>query len=379
MATVIGLKADGGDEGSTSLAMTGNIVYENTEVKRVYYVIGASLSETFADAILAPGIPALGALLFGARCTKIAPGASKQVIHPTSGVLTILYEVEVDFTTNIREPTDDNPSVDWTSELEKEHLEFDILTGAPIVTTAGEPIFTDRPVPYDIVSIRRLENYPWDPGTNALYSGKVNSTPFYNFPIGTGLCTGIQVTEDTLNNARVCWATYNIKFRKLWDFDGTLQENTWQAHLLNNGYYYRPSLGAKPIVSRDVTGNPIKVNLDANGLKLSNPESGTDLTIVGDGNTVPIPTTMVKSVGRAPLQSDVGAILTVTSGAGFVAGSYEIIGLNPGGANWLISKAPTIGTTGSTNGVWMLAKALTYVDFYRMYYVDFNALNLGPF
>jgi hypothetical protein len=386
MAAVLGVKADGGDEGSTSLAMEGNVIYENVEVKRVYYVIGANLSETFADAILAPGIPALGTLLYGARCSKIAPGASKQVIHPTSGVLTILYEVEVEFTTNIRAPTDDNPSVDWTSEIEKEHLEYDILTGAPIVTAAGEPLFTDRPVPYDIVTIRRLENYPWDPATNALYSGKVNSQPFYNYPIGTGMCTGIQVTEDTLNNARVCWASYQIKFRKLWNFQGVLQSDTWQAHLLNNGYYRRPGIGQVPVVNRDVTGNPVKCNLDLNGIKLADSMYvGTDLKIEGDLPPPPINVKVVRSAARPAVDADIGSILTVQSGTGFNPGSYRIIGRyigvpDPAFSNgWFIGKLPSVGTNFSTGGVFTLSNSPTYVNFYRAYYVDFNALSLGPF
>lgn len=380
MATVIGLKADDGDVGSTSLQMEGNVIYENVEFKNTYYVLGATLSQTFADAILAPGIPALGTSLYGARCSKIAPGNSRQVIHPTSGALTILYEVVVEFTTNIREPTDDNPSVDWTSELEKEHLEFDVLTGAPITTAAGEPIVTDRPVPYSIVNIRRLENYPWDPATNALYTGKVNLTPFYNYPIGTGLCTGINIVEDTLNNARICWATYTVKFRVLWNFDGTMQANTWQAHLLNNGYYYRPSIGKTAIINRDVTGNPIKVNLDINGLKLQPGSSGTDLVVLADvGSTVPTGYVAVQSASRVPVAADVGGVINITGGTGWTQGSYFIAGIGSGfvANSWLIKSAPApVSTTG---GVWSLTPSPTYVDYYRMYYIDLNALSLGPF
>jgi hypothetical protein len=297
----------------------------------------------------------------------------------------------------MRDPTDLTPEVNWGGELEKELLEFDLYTGAKITTTAGEPIFAEKQAVYLILSVRRRETYPFDPGTLALYGAKTHLIPFYGFPRGTCLMLPIKVQEDTQDNVRICWVTYEIKIKLQWNYDGTLMTDTWQAHLLNQGHMVRPGLGLPPKVAVDKNNTPVIVNLDLTGQRLID-QNGVMLRTVGppssslnrfigvyfqDADPWQVGPPAVNFV--QPNVSDIGSTLIVTNPPGtWVAGSYLISGVGQifgsGPILWFLS-APvgSPAAPGASGGIWQIQRAAQYLTFNRAYYIDFNALSLGPY
>lgn len=383
MPTLLDVKA-GTQEGSFSLQMVQNWVQQHQDFSLTYYVIADNFSQTHVDIIGTTGLPTEGSVVFGATCMKLSAKATDSVVHFITGVWTQIWEVLVEFSTMTRDPNNQAPEVHWGGELDKEVLEFDLFTGAKPTTTAGEPIFMERPVSYPILSIRRQEPYPFDPNVTVLFSGRVNLTSFWGFPPGTCMMMPILVDEDTQNNIRVCWVTYEIKIKVMWNIDGTMMANTWQARPLNQGYQIRQTKGGKPIINKDKNNHPVRVNLDADGLELKN-SSGTDLGIFG---SPPISLNRLEGVYDhasspvAAVTGDIGSIMiisTVGSG-GFNVGSYlvsDVAKIGASGPFWMLNGDP--GTVGSIGATWELQRAPIYLYFNRAYPAEFNALTLGPF
>lgn len=384
MPTTIDIKY-GTENGKFSLEMVQNIIIQKKELKLTYIVIADNTTQDSTVIKTTVGIPALGSLLYGMICQSVDPRNTDTVVHPVTGVLTCLWEVDVTFNTMIRPPTDTNPKVTWTGELGSEHQEFDLITLQKITTTADEPLFLERPVPYQIVTIRRLEEYPFNDIVPLLYVGKVNSAPFYHRPPGSGMMLPIETEEDTVGTQRVVWVTYSIKFKVGWNYDGSLMANTWQARPLNQGYMFRTAIGAKPQIARDVRGNPIKVNLDSNGMKLLD---GSGNNLVQYGNiTLPgispaavlFDSTEVPGPSLTPLPEDVGATFQILGGAGWTVGAYPVVAVATIGGvpQWVVSGNPS--STNNGNGQFIINRQPQYLYFNRAYTADFNALSLGPF
>ena len=377
MPTVIDLKAES-QEGSYKLQLHENTLIFPREFSDTYYVVGDNLSQTSDAIIAAPGIPALGASKQGAYCTALNVKAVTTVVHFLTAALTQLYEVEAQYSNIIRNPNDTNPEVDWDGEMDKEAMEYDLLTNEKVMTRAGEPIFTERQVPMITFETTRKEAYPFDPGTIALYAGRVNSEPFYGFPPGSCMMLPMKVREDVIEGNRVCWVTYRVKIKVGWDFEGNFRENTWQASLLNQGYKYRKAIGAVPEISVDKSGNPIKTNLDEDGLKLKD-DKGSDLvaedsTAVRDQSFDPV----------IPSEGDVGSLLVIADtpaniSNGWIPESYVIIGIESISGNdyWILDE--TVAAPSSTNGEWTLQRQPVFLEFNRAIPLDFNGLSLGPY
>lgn len=375
MGTVIGVK-DGTSGADFSLAMIQNLLYLKQEYSLCYYIIATDPTETWNSIATSVGLPAIGTPLYGAICDKLTPKEQKTVISPYSGLTTILWEVEVHFGTNTRALTDNNPEVNWGGELEDEVQEYDLITHQQITTTADEPIFIARQAFYQTLEVTRLESYPFDPNVPLLYCGTLNLTPFYGRPKGTGMMLPIQVQEKTINNQREVKVTYPIKFKIAWNYDGTLMSDTWQAHPLNQGYMVRPAIGAKPIKNVDTRGNPIKCNLDGNGVKLKD-ATGTQMGVVGPVTGLLFPAYQITDNLSITLaqQSDIGSMMLLTPNV--VTTPYtEYLVIGTIGNNWVIQ---TPGLLAAGPYVWQLQRSPIYLNFNRGYYREFNALSLGPF
>lgn len=384
MPTIIGIEY-GSEDGNFSLAMVQEIIVNKSKLKLTYLVLSDNVSQTSVDIKATSGLPVLGLPLYGMLCHDIDPRNTDTVVHPVTGALCCLWKVDVTFDTEIRPITDTTPKVSWSGELDGEHQEFDLLTQEKITTTAGEPIFIERPVVHQILRVRRAEAYPWNDMIGLLYGGRTNSQPFWNRPVGTALMLPIEVEEDTLNNQRMVWVTYQIKFRYMWDYKGDLMENSWQARPLNQGYMVRPTAGAKPVIGREVRGNPMKVNLARDGTELKN-SSGDDLHVhssaVGSLNPAKGVFDGSGASGHPvePVQDDVGGTMIISSGAGFNPGEYTVIAVDMiGGLGpyWILDGDP--GSDGSSGGAWELQRCPIYLYFNRTIYADFNALSIGPF
>lgn len=393
MPTVIDVK--GGDQqGDFSLQLIQNSVQLQQEFDLTYYVVADNATQDALTISKTIGIPQLGTILYAAYCQKITPRATEMVVHFVTGVLTQLWEVDVHFTTTMRNPTDNAPEVDWGGELDKENLEFDLITGAKPTTTAGEPIIIERPVSHPILRIRRRESYPFDPNTLVIYNGRVNATPFWGFPAGNAMMLPIRVEEDTQDTMRVCWVTYEIKFKIAWNFDGTMLGNTWQSRPLNQGHFARPAPGQPPKVIVDKNNHPIVGNLDLNGVRLVD-QNGILLKCIGSPSSSLNRFTGVYFIdGDPPLPappyvqpnvSDIGSSLIIQNSVPHVGpwneGIYLISGVgqinNIGPVLWFLNGTPA--APGTSGGVWQIQRAPQFLFFNRAYTAEFNALSLGPF
>lgn len=389
MPQVIDVKV-GSEKGEFSLAMIQNYIQQQNQFELVYYVIADNTSQDAVTISNATGIPALGTRLYSMFCDSVKPEEDSQIIHFATGVMTKLWCVTVHFTTQLRDISDNTPNTNWGGEVENEHFEFDLITGAQITTTAGEPIFMERPVLYQTLKIHRLENYPWDYTIPARFVNRVNLNPFYGvYPRGTCLLMPVEIEEDTQNNVRVIWATYTIKIKIAFNTDGSLMQDTWRARPLNQGYYYRPTPRSKAVVKRDKNGQPIKVNLDWNGTELLD-HQGVLLNLVGPWTTtVPSlnPLEGVYDITYPPNVNHIGSWIVIdpSSGVGWNAGTYQIVDIATVASKlcWILNDDPgsstAVGTGILTNGVYTLVRNPIYLEFNRAYYADLNLLTLGPF
>ena len=385
MPTVIGLKA-GVQEGDDSLEMHNNVPYRKITRHRCYLVVADNINQVEDDIKVTSTIPQVGVtILSGAICSDVKCKETHSIVHPVTGVWATLWEVDCEFTTKIRNPNDVIPEVDWDTDEEKAVQEFDLITGARLMTTAGEPFFVERPIFDTVLKIRRRGVYPYDPHTIQIWNGRVNSMPFYGYPAGTCLLK-LKISEDTQDGQRIVWEEYTVKIRVAWNFDGTMMANTWQGRQSNQGYMYREKAGGPARVNKDAHGQPMRVNLDGNGLKLKN-DSGTFLRIGGTRPTSLNPAEGVidnaGGTGAIIAQtSDVGSTIVIdpSSPVGWNPGNYTVIGVGNiagSGPYWILDG--DAGTLGALGGVWEIQRCPIYLFYNRAYPADINALSLGPF
>ena len=382
MPTVIDVKM-GDTNGDFNLQLIQNWIQLQQKFSLIYYVVADNATQDPYTICKTVGVPQLGTPLYSAFCTGQAPKATHGVIHFLTGALTQLWEVECTFSTMMRDPsTETIPEVSWGGELDEERQDYDLLTGQKITTAAGEPLFAKRQVFYPILTIRRQESWPFDQNTAIRYVAQVNATPFWNFPQGTGMMLPMRVEEDTQNATRVCWVTYEIKFRLLWNPDGTLLANSWQLRTPNAGQMIRDYPGAIPRVNRDVHNMPVICNLTSQGTKLLNP-SDNGLTEVGTYNSS-TNTSIVRDLPGTgqiiPSSTDIGDELVISDPlmGSWNIGNYLIVYVRTISGNLCWVLQGNIGTP-TLVGSFILQHAPQILYFNRAYTAEFNALSLGPF
>lgn len=273
MPTVIDQKA-GSVDFSDKLEKKNGAWFRHRTFKICYYVLGDGTYQSEEEIVQAVGIPPLFFSLNGAYCQQVSAKETNTVIHPMTGALTGLWEVECSFDSKVDEdqqnnedPTSLEPTVTWSTETEEEYIPEDV-NGNPIQTTADEPLFVDAPRPRPILNITRFEYYPFDPNVILNYATKLNQNEFYGAPRGCAYMVGIEAGEkETEKNFVYCAVTYKIKF-KMKKVGGNFVEDQWFLKLPNVGHKMRTLPGADPIVAKDTNGTPITVALDAAGVPL---------------------------------------------------------------------------------------------------------------
>jgi hypothetical protein len=278
MPKVLGV-IDGSITGGDTLEKQQNLWVRKKDRRLVYQVLGDTLGQTEDDILLATGIPTLFYPLNGCWCKSRKCKEVCTVRHPTTGVLAALWEVDCEFSSDVdqnqnTDPESKRPTVEWTSEFEDEVLEKDVITGNAIQTDADEPIVIENPVTVPILEITRYQAWPFDPDVILNYVNHTNETVFWGAPKGAAYMAAINTSEEMLtlpNNSQQLFvkATFRIKFKIKKDNAGTMQEDTWLARPLHQGYKYRKVAGGIPEIYLDKQGNPATVNLqNGTGLKL---------------------------------------------------------------------------------------------------------------
>lgn len=268
MGTILGIK-EGSKDASYGYEKRDKLLILVKQFTLTYYVLADSINDTEDDVLSTSGIPPLFYPLNGAYTQGYNPKEMQTVIHPVTGVKTTIWEVEVEFDSNVDineedEPTQKTPVVRWSGETEEELLDKDPVTGDAIVTDAEEPILINAPIILPVLEIKRYEFYPFDPNVMLSFAHHVNSTTFWGAPPGSALMLPMDVDEETIDGEKFAVVTYRIKFKIKPGLD-----EPWKARVLHHGYKYRPESGAEPIAATDKTGNPITVNLkNGEGTKL---------------------------------------------------------------------------------------------------------------
>lgn len=284
--TVIGIK-DGSTENTTQV---GDIRRKNVPKRGMMrtWIVLADPTHTDEDVRAATGIPPQyyeyqeGLWVLQHKCREI----TTVIKSPFTGLQAILWEVDVEMDSDIvgievneNDPLQLIPEPRWNGFFEKSRMDYDEETGEPVVTTAGEPLILDREDVIAVLTLERWENIPFNPFLYQVYAGKLNSQPFYNFPIGQcKMMPMIVGPEKIINGVRYTNVLYTVhvhmRVPNVLNLVPTSDSRTnpWQIQILNNGWMERlpadGSIAGKTIAARDTNQQPIRVNLDPNGVRI---------------------------------------------------------------------------------------------------------------
>lgn len=267
MPKILGIKA-GSISASAGLKKHGKRFNREKEFTITYIILGDTLATDEDDILSTNGLPPIFYPYNGAYVQNFKAREVEMVINPNTGVPCGLWEVDVSYNSRVNptedlDPTQKRPQVRWYYEIEERQLEVDAIDGTPVQTDANEPIVTTYPYVYDILEIKRYENYPWDPSTFRDYRFHTNEEEFWGAPEGSALMLPVEVEEEIIETEPYELVTYKIKF----DLNDELEE-PFKARLLHHGYMYREDVLSEPIAYQDKNGNPATINLEGGGTKL---------------------------------------------------------------------------------------------------------------
>jgi hypothetical protein len=263
MPQVLGIK-NASHSASLKLEKQEKLWARRKTFRRTYYVLSDDVNQTEDDIVTTTGIPPLFSALNGAFCVSQDPKENSRVVHPLTGVPTILWEVDCKFDSNVdveqdQPPEAKPPVLRWYGESEEEVLEKDLITEDPIRTDAEEPLIVTTQIPIAVLEIKRYEFYPFDPDIILNYGNHVNTGAFYGAPLGTALMMPPSADEETIEGVKYVSVTYRVKF-KIRKIAGAMQVQTWKARVLHVGYKFKNDDG-KIAIYEDKDGNPAQVFL----------------------------------------------------------------------------------------------------------------------
>lgn len=280
MPVVIGEK-DAAATGAIEIVKKRGLWTESRRFEKSFYVL-ADLNDDEDAVRNTTGVPPIASPYQGAVCRGHKPEERGRVRNPLTGQPGILWEVVCSFDNDITPddaedagggsaPTSRRPKIRWRGVLEDEVLERDAIDGIPITTTAGEKVLVTHPVPYPILEVRRFENRPYEPLNILNYVSHTNENPFYGAPTGSALMLPIEADEVEVDGEPYVEAVYQIQFKLIRDPDNPSQflPDGWKYRYLNNGHIYIDTVTGKYVRAVDEEGNPIKVNLDEGGYRIS--------------------------------------------------------------------------------------------------------------
>jgi hypothetical protein len=249
-------------------------------------MVAAESTATNEDSVIATaGVPQLYGIYNGIWCKEVSPEDAGPGQHPVTQADTRVWKVTSQFDSELdTNSAEINPLlrpvvISRDSVVVDEQLFYDAVSGAPIVTACGEPMFCTGPYVMPVFTFTRFEPYPY-PDANILnLTGAVNSNGFRGAPVGTALMLKVRTNEVTIKNVRYEQVSYSVQFRI--NRYNPATTHTWREHLPHVGYWYRPSVGLPPIKNRDRFGaaNLELVILNADGTqKIELPGGATVVT-----------------------------------------------------------------------------------------------------
>lgn len=249
----------------------------NTKRSHAFYCIAADLDDQESDILANPNCPTLGSVgELGAPIKTRKATEIDRVVHPVTGAPTILWKVEVSSDSSLNfafpggiavTPETKRPIIKWTTAEEEVVFNYDMRTGYAVTNSVFEPIFDTRKIVYPILHYTRYESYYLDvPALQRAYALTNNAAVFLGFPIDSCLMLPIEVEEeefevDDFTTVIYNKVTYHIECKVN---DYYANNHPYTAKYLNEGYYYRPAVGQKPVINAP-DGHKTKVNLELDG------------------------------------------------------------------------------------------------------------------
>ncbi len=276
-------------------------------VTQTHLVIDDGIKSSSADAVLVSGVPVLyESTINNAVCRALRPEDRGSVHY--GGSLVTLWAIVAEFDNEINvetqqgqginpeDPTSYPPSVRWTSENEQQALQFDAISGDPVVTKACEKIAASHPFTIPILRYSRYEIGRFDPDIILEYTNHTNNEPFLGAPSGCALMSAIESDEKYIENSLFSLVTYVIKFKMIRaqqitrtgqpTISGGFEEDGWALKPLHQGHkYFKETntaadapIGSCPDDAKyavqylDDDGNPVPILLDQYGYALGENE-----------------------------------------------------------------------------------------------------------
>lgn len=252
MATVLGIK-NRSTVGSRELYQSA-LLGTRKKFTDTYLVRASSTSENEDDILSAPGLPLLRSVSSGAYCYK----KSAREINSAA----LLWEVDVDYDSHI-DTQNRVVTVSWETEEMVDLVEWDQITGAPVMNSVGEPIYIEIPYEIPVLVIKRVED-TFDPDIILLYNNRCNSTYFWGAPPYCGLMKGPTADPISIDGGQKYMVTYRIKFNLRVDPDSLLPRG-WYSRPLNQGTMYYPAPGEDPVPFSASNKDNITGNLNPDG------------------------------------------------------------------------------------------------------------------
>ncbi len=222
-------------------------------------MVAAESAATGEDSIIAtPGLPQLYGIYNSMWVREINLDDAGAGQHPVTNINTRMWRVTSIFDSELdTNSAEVNPLlrpviISRDSVVVDERLFYDAITGVPIVTANGEPMYCTGPYVMPVFTFTRFEAYPY-PDANILnLTGGINAGLFRGAPIGTALMLKVRTTEVTIKNVRYEQVSYTVQFRI--HRNTTSTQHTWREMLPHAGYWYRDSPGGVIWYNQDRDG-----------------------------------------------------------------------------------------------------------------------------
>jgi hypothetical protein len=234
--------------------------------------IAAQSVSTDEDNIISntPGLPLLYGFYGGMWCKRITlkdiGGGQHPLTHtPTRfWMASCQFDSETDTNSSETNPLFRPVVITRDSTVVDEQIFLDAITGDPIVTAAGEPMYLTAPTVMPVFTFTRFEPYPYPDAQILNLTNATNLSAFRGAPSGTALMLKIRTNEVTIKNVRYEQVSYTIQF-KINRYNPS-QPNTWAENLPHVGTFYKD--GDRILnVDRDGVARGTIYHLNPNGTK----------------------------------------------------------------------------------------------------------------
>lgn len=223
-----------------------------------WLVIAENQSTTEEQIRTTSGLPQLYAAGSGVYVVGVSAKQSNPTKHPSTGVNTWAWHVDIDYDSELDlnltlNPISRAPEFSWEGTLETTRLVWDADTGELVQTAAGEPIFVPVPIVLPVLTAKKYYALGTFTAAHvALIGGASNSVAWRGIPVGNLQIQTPVVRESVIENVKYEEATF--RFRIVYDRSDLTRTNMASAITLpHRGTQYLGPTGNVLRTHRDGT------------------------------------------------------------------------------------------------------------------------------